>query len=85
MRWFKLEALLLLFLVYLSISSGAVVLRVTGHVVASNPRFTLKAGASSLVASIVGYILNGYVPIEIILFGITGFLVYVLYLLITGN
>ncbi|QLB23290.1 hypothetical protein A6B44_08760 [Pasteurella skyensis] len=80
-----MEVILLIFFIYLLITTGATVLRVTGYVISNNPRFALKAGGSSLIASLVGYIFKGYVPIEITLFGVTGFLIYVLYLLLIEN
>ncbi len=80
-----MELLLILFLIYLLINTGVVIFRVVAVVIANNPYFALKAVGSSLAASIVGYIMKGYIPVEIALFGITGFLIYLLFLVITEN
>jgi len=77
--------IVVLFLAYLLVSTITVVLRVTIHVIRADPHFALKAGAGTLLTSALGYLLDGVIGIEIVLYGVVGFLIYILYLLIDAS
>lgn len=62
--------------------TSSVLIGTLRNVIVANPGFALKAFASGSVMAIVGYLKDGYVTIEIVLYGFLGCLLYALLLLI---
>lgn len=62
--------------------TSSVLIGTLRNVIVANPGFALKAFASGSVMAIVGYLKDGYVTIEIVLYGFLGCLLYALVLLI---
>jgi hypothetical protein len=74
--------LTIVILIYLIFSTATHILKIVLQVIVNEPKFAIKAFSLSLVFSILGYIIKGYVSIKIVLFGVAGFLFYLLYLLV---
>lgn len=80
-----MEFFIVLFLAYLVLSTANSLLTVTFRVIKSNPKFSIKAFLSSLLMTVIGYFIKGHISIEIVLFGLSGFFLYILYLLLIEN
>lgn len=73
-----MEAITLLVL-FLVVSLVFFLLKVTYAVTVADPKFALKAFALGLVSSAVGYLAEGHVTIEIVLWGVSGFVLYAVF------
>lgn len=60
-------------------------LKVTAHVCIADPLYGVKAFAWGLGSAVVGYLSQGRVEIKIVLWGIGGVILFVLYKLLTDK
>ncbi len=72
----------LVFVLFLVLTTGEILYKVTLKVIIESPRDACNIFISSVVGACWGYIKDGYISIEIPLFGFLGFLMYLLYILI---
>lgn len=62
--------------------TASVLMGTMRNVIVANPGFAVKAFASGSVMAIIGYLKDGFVTIEVVIYGFLGCLLYALVLLI---
>lgn len=62
--------------------TASVIIGTLRNVIGASPGFAVKAFASGSVMAIIGYLKDGFVTIEIVVYGFLGCLLYALVLLI---
>jgi hypothetical protein len=81
--WSALAILVMIVMVPVVLyQTSSVLMGTLRNVIVTSPGFALKAFASGSVMAIVGYLKDGFVTIEIVLYGFLGCLLYALVLLI---
>ncbi len=75
----------ILFILFFLVTTGHVLLKVTIKIIFESPLQILKTIGGTLLGIAFGYIRHGSVPVEIALYGVTGFIVYLLFLLVSKD
>ena len=64
---------------YIFSSTVRYVLKTAYYYVKNNPKFALQSFMVSSLSAYIGYLYQGYVSIELTLYGFSGFIVYLLF------